>query len=202
MATKPSTKSQRSKEVTKEHFNNPYGANQWVRDPRQQFFLAYYLDPKSPTFSNALQSGLKAGFSQEYSESIMSQMPTWLSEKLGNNTLLLKAERNLNEMLDLPTKTQAMGMYGPIFEKVKVKGKKAPVKRPMMVYNKGLLAIKSEVSQFIAETVGKKKFSKKGTSGGNVFNTVIFANDQRARIAKRIIGGGSIGDTASAGISD
>ena len=40
--------------------------NQYKPDPRQALFLKHYLDPKSPTFSNALQSALKAGYEQEY----------------------------------------------------------------------------------------------------------------------------------------
>ena len=74
---------------------NPHGANQYQPDPRQSLFLAHYLDPKSETFSNALQSALKAGYSQETSESITSNMPTWLSESLGDNLLIKKAEENL-----------------------------------------------------------------------------------------------------------
>ena len=42
-------------------------------DPRQASFLAYYLNPKSDTFSNALQSGIKAGYSEEYSKVILSK---------------------------------------------------------------------------------------------------------------------------------
>lgn len=69
--------------------------------PKQERFLAYYTDPNSETFSNALQSGLKAGFSQEYSESITSQLPDWLAERLGDMALLRKAEKRLNQILDL-----------------------------------------------------------------------------------------------------
>ena len=69
-------------------------------DPRQIKFLEYYLDVKSDVFGNALQSGLKAGFSQEYSENITTLMPAWLSENIGNSKLLLKAQKNLNELLD------------------------------------------------------------------------------------------------------
>jgi hypothetical protein len=68
-------------------------------DPRQIKFLEYYLDVKSETFANALQSGLKAGYAQEYSESITSLMPKWLSERLGDMNLVNKAERNLNKFL-------------------------------------------------------------------------------------------------------
>lgn len=74
---------------------NPHGANQYQPDPRQTLFLSYYLDPKSKTFSNALQSALKAGYSQETSESITSNMPSWLSESLGDNLLVKTAEKNL-----------------------------------------------------------------------------------------------------------
>jgi hypothetical protein len=134
--------------------NNPNGANGVVTDPRQSLFIAYYLDPKSLTFSNALQSALKAGYAQNYAENIMDEMPDWLREKLGNvksSRLLEKAERNLDEILDLPSKVQAMGPFGPIFEKGK--GKK-----PVMVYANTLLKIKNDASQFVAERVGKKKY--------------------------------------------
>lgn len=80
--------------------NNPNGANQWVIDPRQELFLSSYLNPQSETWGNALQSGLKAGYTQEYSESLTAQMPKWLSEGLGDNILLQKASANLNIALD------------------------------------------------------------------------------------------------------
>lgn len=81
--------------------NNPYGANQYQTDPRQTQFLAFYLDPKSETFSNALQSALRAGYSQEYAENIMSIMPEWLSEGIGKHKRLLdKAEIRLEASLD------------------------------------------------------------------------------------------------------
>lgn len=80
--------------------NTQKGGNQWVADPRQQLFLKSYLDPKSPIFGNALQSALKAGYSQEYSENITSQMPDWLSESLGKTKLVIKAEKNLEMALD------------------------------------------------------------------------------------------------------
>lgn len=75
-------------------------ANQWFSDPRQELFLKAYLDPKSKTWGNALQSGLSAGYSQEYSESITSLMPDWLSERLGKSKLVQKAEKNMELALD------------------------------------------------------------------------------------------------------
>lgn len=196
--------------MKKKNKSNPLGANQWHADPRQQLFLAFYLDPKSKTFSNALQSGLRAGFSQEYSEVIMSKMPDWLSEKVGNSSMLLKAERNIEEVLELPSETQAMGMFGPVYEKVEVKKriklkngkyKTKTVKengKPVMTWNKGLLKIKSDVSMFIAERVGRAKYGKDEPEGGDIYNVIVFANDQRTKIAQRIVGGGSVSSPASA----
>ncbi len=152
-------------------------ANQWGADPRQQLFISYYMDPKSATFSNALQSALKAGYAQEYAESILSLMPDWLSEKLGKirtSGLLEKAERNLDEILDLPSKIQAIGAFGPLFKKkskrVKEKGKivtkKVDTDEPIMVHATGLLKVKADVTKFVAERVGKKKYGLDTEGGG------------------------------------
>lgn len=63
--------------------------------PQQQLFLNAYLDPQSPTWSNAYQSALKAGYSEDYAENITGQMPNWLSEKLGETQLVTTALNNL-----------------------------------------------------------------------------------------------------------
>lgn len=52
---------------------------------RQLNFTTYYMDTSSSTYSNALKSALKAGYSQQYAEKITSTMPKWLSENIGNN---------------------------------------------------------------------------------------------------------------------
>lgn len=67
---------------------------------QQQTFLKNYLDIKSETFGNALQSALKAKYSQEYAESITHQMPDWLAENLGKAKMVKKAEKNLDMALD------------------------------------------------------------------------------------------------------
>ena len=64
-------------------------------------FLSYYLDPKSETFSNCTQSGLKAGYSKEYSENLLQILPDWLSKSIESSSLLYKAEKRLNQLLDL-----------------------------------------------------------------------------------------------------
>lgn len=68
--------------------------------PQQQTFLKGFLDPKSPTWGNYLQSALSAGYSQEYSENISHLMPDWLSESIGDSKLTQKALKNLEIALD------------------------------------------------------------------------------------------------------
>lgn len=68
--------------------------------PRQQEYLKNYLDPKSKNFGNSLQSALAAGYSQEYSESIIVQEPDWLRDALGKSRKVIKAEHNLDLALD------------------------------------------------------------------------------------------------------
>lgn len=156
-------------------------------DPRQALFLTYYLNPESPTFSNALQSGIKAGYSQEYSESIMSLMPAWLSEKIGNSPLLLKAERNLDKILDLETNLHAIGAFGPLYERIDT-GKRDKKGKP--IYKQGkkimrehssLLKIKADVSEFVAERVGKAKYGKESENGGNKTLVIIVSPQSASR---------------------
>lgn len=68
-------------------------------NPQQEAFLKNFLDPKSDSFGNYTQSGLKAGFSKDYSETISSQLPKWLDEALEDSTLVTKALDNLSEFL-------------------------------------------------------------------------------------------------------
>jgi hypothetical protein len=93
--------------------NNPNKVNQYTDpDPRQSLFLQYYLDPKSETFSNALQSGLKAGYAEEYSKTILSQDIDWLSESLNQAKMVRKAENNLDNALDIDIKDEKIGERG------------------------------------------------------------------------------------------
>lgn len=80
--------------------------------PRQiDFALRYYL-PTSPTFGNALQSALKAGFSKNYAKNITcdSQETTWVEKILvdilgkpeDKANLVAKAKKVLSRSLDSP----------------------------------------------------------------------------------------------------
>lgn len=69
--------------------------------PQQELFLAYYTDPKSDTFSNATQSAIKAGYTKSYGDNITTLLPDWLLESIGDMKRLRKAEKRLDQILDL-----------------------------------------------------------------------------------------------------
>lgn len=69
-------------------------------NPKQELFLKCILDPKSETFGNYRQSAMKAGYSQDYADSISAQMPKWLNDALGKSRFVQKAEKNLDIALD------------------------------------------------------------------------------------------------------
>lgn len=110
--------------------SNPNGANQYQLDPRQKLCWDYYIDPKSETFSNAYQSALKAGYTDESSQVITAEK--WFSEKVRTLNMLDKAETVLNKVLEMNPKT-----------------------------NDKLLKIQQDTAKFVAETVGKHKYSKR-----------------------------------------
>lgn len=53
---------------------NPNGANQYLIDPRQKKCWDLYVNPKSETFGNALQSALKAGYTEGGNSLNMSEV--------------------------------------------------------------------------------------------------------------------------------
>lgn len=161
---------------------NPNGANAVVVDPRQALFFSYYFNPKSETFSNALQSALQAGYSEGYAKNLMDTMPAWLGEKmveLNRAKMLQTAENNLLEIMELPSKVQAMGAFGPLFEQGKQIGTRTRRKKnketgemeeieepvyekiPVMVYASPLLKVKNDASKFVAERLGRKQYAQK-----------------------------------------
>lgn len=145
-------------------------------DPRQAKFLALYLDTKSPTFCNARGSAISAGFSEEYADNILSLMPKWLSESLGSTGMVAKAEAHLQEVLSMPIEVQAMGAFGPIYEKKEIMVKKTykngktrmvkGVKKiPVMTINTSRVKEKTKVAEIALEahmpgTYGKSRGPK------------------------------------------
>lgn len=111
-----------------------------ILNPQQAEFLSHYTNPHSETFGNANQSALKAKYSKTYSENITDAMPEWLLENVGDMKLLNKAVKVLDETLDMDD----------TFETDKGTRRDSSLTR-----------IKQDSAKFVAERIGKKRFSLK-----------------------------------------
>lgn len=124
---------------------NPNGANQYKRDPRQRAFKRAYCNPNSPTFGNAYQSALGAGYKEEYAKVITTQDYGWFSEMLRDMDLLDKAEEVLKETLEMSDE-EAVIFDGVPLEDVTRR-------------NPALTKIKQDSAKFVAERLGKERYS-------------------------------------------
>lgn len=123
--------------------SNPNKVNQYTTpDPRQSLFLSYYLDPKSETFSNAHDSAIKAGYSEEYAKNITGQMPDWLSDSIRDNEMLAIAEKRLKQILN----------FEPVDEEGNI--------------DNSLLANQMKAINLVAKGIGKNKYSERVESTG------------------------------------
>jgi hypothetical protein len=87
-----------------DRYETPSGQSRKL-SPKQKAYLAYYNDPQSPTFSNALQSALRAGYSQQYAENLTASATrsSWKDAKTTfYEEILEKAEQNLKKIVDMP----------------------------------------------------------------------------------------------------
>lgn len=117
-------------------------------DPRTQVFKAHYCNPSSDTFMNVLQSALRAGYSQEYSESLGHNNPQWYAEMMQDADIqrarMLKAAENALE--------KAVNYDDSDKDKAK---------------------LKLTASTFVAERLGKDKYSSRqemtGADGRRLF---------------------------------
>lgn len=115
---------------------NPYKSNQYVLDPRQKLCWEFYINPKSETFGNALQSALKAGYEETYSTQITATQ--WFIDKVRRLNMLSKAEKVLEEMIELD-----INNHQKIGDEVVIR--KDPA----------LAKIKQDTAKFLAERLGK-----------------------------------------------
>lgn len=111
-------------------------------NPQQVEFLAYYTNPNSETFGNALRSALKAKYSQEYAESITYKMPDWLADNVGDMKRLKKAEKVLDKVLEM----EAVDQEGKL--------------------DNQLLKTQTVVAKFVGSTIGKVKYSTRNELTG------------------------------------
>lgn len=127
--------------------SNPNGANQYLYDPRQELCWEYYINPESETFSNAYASAKKSKYEEYTAKRITSY--AWFEERVRRMNLLGKAEKVLNETVEMETFLPVIGMFGPIIDR--------KTKKPLFKHDDKLLTIKQRSATFIAERLGKKK---------------------------------------------
>lgn len=71
--------------------------NQYQPDPRQSEFLNNYLNPTNDNFSNAYDSALAAGYTEEYAKNILNLYPKWLSESISDTYLRNEVQNNIRK---------------------------------------------------------------------------------------------------------
>lgn len=135
--------------------SNPNGANQYAIDPRQKMCWSYYIDPNSETFSNALQSAIKAGYTPEYANQITTS--DWFIGKVRRLNMLDKAERKLEKTLDYD-------VVDPQSGKVQT----------------DLLRIQVDASKHLTKTLGKEEYSERIETTGKDGSPLISETNQNA----------------------
>ena len=146
------------------------GVGPKIIDPRQTDMMRFYTDPSSATFGDVKNSAIRAGYSEQYADNITNLRPKWLLVSMGRRErMLVKAERNLDEALDLDVEQEVITKEGYLTDE---EGK--PIKRK----NTELLKIKQDASKFIAKTVGKKIYSEEVP---NITAVQVNINDDRDR---------------------
>jgi len=145
--------------------SNPNGANQFLLDPRQKLCWEFYVDPKSSTFGNATQSAIRAGYETDYAEQITGT--EWFKVKVRRLNLLSKAEKGLDEALDI-----------------------VPVDKDGFP-DSGLHRVKLDAIKFTASTVGKDEgYSTKVetdiTSKGESINSISTLSPEAQEAIRKI----------------
>ena len=121
--------------------------NQYTFDPRQDEAWKNFIDKESNTFGNAYGSALKAGYARTTAQHIT--LEDWWLEKARRSTLLSKAEKVIDEDLQMETVVPVIGMFGPVVDK------KTGV--AVTKIDADLRRIRQGTAHFVAERLGKKK---------------------------------------------
>src|SRR3990167_9654838 len=165
-------------------------ANQYTPDQRQQLCWDEYLKGVINGQPNAYKAALSAGYSKDQALNITIQ--GWFKAKEENlkvEGMLSKAERNLDQMLDLKTEQPIL-----INKELVVDDNGNAVE----VTNPALLRTKADVTMFVAERLGKKKYSQRNESVVVDINLKdIIDAKQVKRIARRILNGNPKGEGKS-----
>lgn len=121
--------------------------NSYEFNPQQLEFISNYFNPDSETFGNLTQSGSRAGFTPTYSENLLSLAPKWFQKAIeiySDEEMLQDARTVLKDTLKME-----------VISHVKM-GDDVVIKTDPQ-----LLKIKQDTAKFVAETIGKDKFSKR-----------------------------------------
>lgn len=92
--------------MSSDRYISPTGQSRKLT-PKMKAYIAYYNDPLSKTFGNALQSALKAGYSETYAQrfTVSDQRNAWKDSTTATDIyteMLQKAEKNLKKIVDMP----------------------------------------------------------------------------------------------------
>lgn len=126
-------------------------------DPRQRLCWEGYINPSSPTFANAKQSAIAAGYDEAYAAEI--KLCAWFKGRERRSRMHDKGEEVLEEMLDMPV------------EVIQYEGQ-GEARRPVVVTEPALVKIKQDTAKFTVERLGKENWSGRqehtGADGGPI----------------------------------
>ena len=121
------------------------------KEPSQRdlLFVQWYTSPASPTFDNAMQSAIRAGFSESYAKSRAHQKLVPFAKKMVKERLARQTERAV-EKSDFYGDLLRDAEMG-IAERVRMNTKGDPK----------MTAIKQKDQHFVTERIGKDTWSQK-----------------------------------------
>lgn len=156
--------------------------------PRQALFMQLYYDRESPTWGNAKQSAIAAGFSENIACQITYRRPKWWLDSVRQDEVASLVEQHIVEVLNMPNVTQAMGPFGPIMKtetivedtgevyktgkkKGQPKTRKKKIKVPILVRDVSMIKEKTAVAKLAAPAYDEK-YKKAASNNNFIFNMV------------------------------
>lgn len=125
-----------------------------IFNPQQLAFIEYFFNPKSETYSNRTQSGIKAGFDEKYIQNIATMDVKWFDNAMdlyGDKEFLDEIDEELKKIV----KMDCIDNQG--------------------VINPSLFKIKQDTLKFLAERLNKNKYSTKQEIDLNAKGNIIIS---------------------------
>lgn len=120
-------------------------------NPKQYLCWESYVDPESPTFANAYQSALKAGYSTDAAKTITGC--EWFDGLRRRASMRMKGEKVLDQMLDMPVEIAVIEGHGE-------------EARQVVKTDPALIRIKQDTAKFAVERLGKDDWSTRNEHTG------------------------------------